>query len=102
MRSRSENHVLWPAYFDVKRSRADGRMVAKNVAVDEPKCEEILAAAQACGFEGTIDAEAAYPGEWHKAGGRVQGARQGSKSELLKKVAGELKKSRQGTPRNQG
>jgi signal recognition particle subunit SRP19 len=99
LRSRSENHVLWPAYFDVKRSRADGRMVAKRVAVDEPKCEEILAAAQACGFEGEIDADAAYPGEWQKAGGRVRLVRQGSKSELLNKVAGELKRMRGGEPR---
>jgi signal recognition particle subunit SEC65 len=71
-------------------------MVPKKMAVEEPTCEEILSAAKACGFEGEVDAEASYPGQWHKAGGRVQVNRQGAKSELLRKVSGELKKLRQG------
>jgi signal recognition particle subunit SEC65 len=95
LRSRSENHVLWPAYFDIRRSRAGGRMVSRKLAVEEPTCDEILAAAKACGFEGAVDAEAAYPGEWHKAGGRVHVVRQGPKRELLSKVSGELRRMRQ-------
>ena len=95
MRSRSENHVLWPIYFDIRRSRADGRMVPKNQAVEEPTCDEILLAAKTCGFKGDIDAESAFPGEWHKARGRVHVVRTCAKSELLRKVSTELKRMRQ-------
>lgn len=94
MRSRSENHVLWPVYFDIRRSRADGRMVPKARAVEEPTCDEILAAAKKCGFTGDIDAESAFPGEWHKARGRVHVGRTCAKSELLKKVSVELRRMR--------
>jgi signal recognition particle subunit SEC65 len=70
-------------------------MVPKRMAVEEPTCDELMVAARACGYEGAVDADAAYPGEWHKAGGRVQITRQGSKAELLRKVSSELKRLRQ-------
>ncbi|MFH0815296.1 MAG: signal recognition particle subunit SRP19/SEC65 family protein [Methanobacteriota archaeon] len=95
MRSRSENHVLWPVYFDIHRSRADGRMVSKKTAVEEPTCEDIFTAAKACGFTGEIDADSAFPGEWHKARGRVHVVRTCAKSELLKKVSAEMRRMKQ-------
>jgi signal recognition particle subunit SEC65 len=70
-------------------------MVPKRAAVDEPTCEEILAAARACGYDGSIDASSTFPGEARKARGRVQVERQGSKSDLLKNVSEQMRRSRQ-------
>ncbi len=39
--------VLYPAYFDLKRSRQEGRRVPKSLAVDGPTAEEIEKAAKA-------------------------------------------------------
>jgi len=94
MRSRSERQVLWPAYFDVKLSRKDGRMVPKGSAVDEPKSEEILAAVKKCGYSGELEADKAFPHEWYKTRGRVVVKKSVSKPEMLKKVAAEIKRAR--------
>ncbi len=42
--------VLYPAYFDLKRSREEGRRVPKALAVDGPTTEEIEKAAKALGL----------------------------------------------------
>ena len=42
--------VLYPAYFDLGRSRAAGRRVAKKWAVESPTVEEIASAAKALGL----------------------------------------------------
>ncbi|TLZ75400.1 MAG: hypothetical protein E6K14_00990 [Methanobacteriota archaeon] len=43
--------VLYPAYFDLGRSRDDGRRVAKRWAVESPTVQEIATAAKALGLE---------------------------------------------------
>jgi signal recognition particle subunit SRP19 len=94
VRSRGERQVLWPAYFDVRLSREEGRMVPKSTAVDDPKCEEIVSALRKLGMEGKLEEGKAFPREWHKARGRVVVGKTTAKRELLKRVATELKRAR--------
>ena len=94
MRSRTERQVLWPAYFDIRLSRREGRMVPKAGAIDDPKAEELLQAAKKCGYSCELEAEAAFPPEWYKARGRVVVTKKDPKPGMLKKVSAELKRMR--------
>jgi signal recognition particle subunit SRP19 len=81
-------NVLWPAYFDADRSRADGRRVASDLAVADPSVDEIAEAVGQVGYDAVIEREATYPREY-EARGRVlvKDADDASKSDLLGAVA---------------
>ncbi len=86
--------VLYPAYFDLARTRDRGRRVAKKWAVDSPTVEEIAKAAKALGLEPQIEADKAYPtSPWRKEG-RVLVRADYFKTSILQKVAQRIKGSR--------
>jgi signal recognition particle subunit SRP19 len=64
-------NVIWPAYLDADRSRAEGRRVPADVAVEEPTAEEIAQAVGQVGYDATIEHDKAYPREPHVERGRV-------------------------------
>ena len=33
--------IIWPIYFDANKTRRNGRRVAKNLAVQSPKIDEV-------------------------------------------------------------
>jgi signal recognition particle subunit SRP19 len=37
---KQEQFIIWPAYFDINKSREEGRRVAKNLAVISPRVAE--------------------------------------------------------------
>lgn len=84
--------VLWPEYFDAKRTRADGRKVRKGMAVSDPSIELISKALQRLGLEHKLEAEKSYPSNWHGHKGRVLVEKTMRKSELLAKVGQEISK----------
>ena len=45
MRKLDNQVIIWPTYFDVAKSRKEGRRVPKNCAVQAPKIVEIKEAA---------------------------------------------------------
>src|SRR2546428_11998440 len=63
--------VLYPAYFDLKRTRQEGRRVPKSLAVDGPTAEEIEKAAKALGLSPKVEADRAYPSSHWRKEGRV-------------------------------
>lgn len=85
--------VIWPIYFDVTRSRDEGRMVPKNYAIKEPNLDMIITASIKSGLKPEIEREKKHPKTWHnpEASGRILVAKKGSKSETLKLIAGSLK-----------
>jgi signal recognition particle subunit SRP19 len=84
--------VLWPEYFDAKRSRERGRKVKKSLAVGEPTVELIAKALEKLGLEHKVESEKTYPSNWHGHKGRVLVQKTMKKSELLAKVSLELSK----------
>lgn len=88
--------VIYPAYFDLGRSRADGRRVAKKWAVESPTVEEIAAAAKALGLEPQLDAEKAFPTSHWRHDGRVLVRADYFKTSVVQKVAERVKKARSG------
>ncbi|MEW5936620.1 MAG: signal recognition particle subunit SRP19/SEC65 family protein [Candidatus Thermoplasmatota archaeon] len=94
MKTRARRQVLWPAYFDLRLSRGEGRRVSKGLAVDNPTAEEILTAAQRCGFDAEIEKDKAYPPQWWKGGGRVLLQKAQGKEQLLALIASEMRRAR--------
>lgn len=82
--------VVWPHYFDKSLTRAQGRRVPSNVAIDEPRVHDVAQAARTLGLKVEIDEEARPPAFWHSRKGRVIIPKNGKKEEILKQIASRL------------
>jgi signal recognition particle subunit SRP19 len=85
--------VIWPIYFDIARSRSEGRMVSHQDAVNEPSLDMIITASLKSGIKPEIERDKKHPKTWHQDGasGRILVAKKGSKSAVLKRIAGSIK-----------
>ncbi len=88
--------VLYPAYFDLRRSREEGRRVPKGLAVEAPTVEEIEKAAKALGLQPKVEADKAYPASHWKHDGRVLVRADYFKTSIVRKVAERIKAARGG------
>jgi len=86
--------VLYPAYFDLGRSRDDGRRVAKRWAVEAPTVQEIASAAKALGLEPKVEDEKAFPSTPWRKEGRVLVRADFFKTSIVQKVAQRIKEAR--------
>jgi len=86
--------VLYPAYFDLGRSRQRGRRVAKKWAVESPSVEEVAAAARALGLAPTVEEGKAFPSTPWRKEGRVLVRADYYKTSVVRKVAERIKASR--------
>jgi signal recognition particle subunit SRP19 len=88
-----DKFVLWPAYFDRERSRADGRRVSDSVAVRAPDAPWIETAARKLGLDPQLEEKAIHPSIPYEKAGRVLVAKKGSKEQVLKLVGERMRKS---------
>lgn len=86
--------VLYPAYFDLARTRQRGRRVAKKLAVESPTADEIAAAARALGLEPQLEAGKPFPSTPWRHEGRVLVRADYYKTSVVQKVAQRIKASR--------
>ncbi len=86
--------VLYPAYFDLGRSREEGRRVAKKFAIESPTVEEIAAAAKALGLQPQVEEGKGFPSTPWRKEGRVLVRADYFKTSILRKVAERMKSSR--------
>ena len=66
MRSRKPFHIFWPQYFDLKRTRSDGRKISKKLAIEKITAQDIAKAATSLGYQ------AQYEG--HEVDAQAEGA----------------------------
>jgi len=86
--------ILWPAYFDLTKTRGEGRKVPKTLAVPSPKISELKEAAEKLGLEHELVPDAGYPKTpWMKTG-MLLIAKKEPKNQIIKKVAKQLQKIR--------
>ncbi len=85
--------VIYPSYFDKRLSRSEGRRVPKDLAVKNPNLDELVKAASPFG-EILVERDKARPSRWYKREGRILIKYDGSKEELLKKIAQNLRRIR--------
>jgi signal recognition particle subunit SRP19 len=83
--------VLWPAYFDLRATRGEGRRVPKRDAVEAPSAQMLFEAVKSLGLDCILELEKTYPRFWYRSGGRVLVEPKLGKTELMDKVASKLK-----------
>lgn len=91
---KSAELILWPSYFDLNKTRKEGRKVGRSLAVERPTIEELVKAVEMLGISHTPDKSAAYPKSWWEKAGRVLVSRVAPKSRLMVSVAKNLRKIR--------
>ncbi len=89
-----EKIVIYPVYFDIQKSRSDGRKVSEKYAVKSPKIEEIVEAAKKLGLNPVVEMDKRYPKDWFFSRGRVLVDKVKPKSVILKEIGIEIKKMR--------
>lgn len=83
--------ILWPAYFDLRVTRGEGRRVRKKDAVDAPTAHMVYEAVKALKLDCILELEKSYPRFWHRTSGRVLVEPKLKKSNLIARVASSLK-----------
>lgn len=84
--------IIWPEYFDARRTRSQGRRVPKRLAISNPSVEGISKVLMRLGYEFRIEEEKAYPSNWYHKKGRILVENSLPKSELLMTIAERLPK----------
>jgi len=97
---KQEKAIIWPVYFDLAKTRSEGRRVPKDFAVQTPKSLEIQEAATKLGLENEIVPEVGYPKTpWFKTG-MILVEKRLPKEQIIKKISKQLLKIRS-EPKNQ-
>jgi len=95
MRKRTPFLIFWPQYFDLKKTRSQGRRLPKNLAIEKVSIEEVAAAAKRLEYQVQIEPILKYPKSWWEESGRVLINTKGKKkSKVIKEIAKEIKKMR--------
>jgi len=82
--------VLWPLYFDLTKSRVDGRKVPKSVAVPSSKLDEIRKAVEQLGLQYEIVSDASHPKLSWQGSGMLVVSKVGSRAQTIRKIAEQL------------
>jgi len=94
MRKRTPFLIFWPQYFDLKKTRSEGRRLPKNLAIDKISIKDIAVAAKNLGYQIQVESTLKYPKSWWEESGRVLINTKGKKkSKVLKEIAKEIKKT---------
>lgn len=64
--------VLWPEYFDAKRTRAEGRRLPKALCVEKPSLDIIAKGAMILDLEYKVLEDKSYPADWAARRGCVR------------------------------
>lgn len=84
-------NVIWPAYLDAEKTRAEGRRIPEDLAVPDPTVDEIAEAVQQVGYDAVIERDKTYPREYEPRGRvLVKDADDATKSDLLGATAAYL------------
>ncbi len=91
----ADRFVLWPHYFDASLSRAEGRRVKAEHAVNGPDAKWIEVTASRLGLDPQLEENARNPANPLEKGGRVLVAKKGSKESVLDAVGAKMRESQE-------
>lgn len=91
---KSNEVILWPSYFDLNKTRKEGRKVGRSLATEHPTIEELARAVEMLGISYNADRSAAYPKCWWEKAGRIFVSKTAPKGRLIVSVAKNLRKVR--------
>jgi signal recognition particle subunit SRP19 len=91
--------IVWPVYFDLGKTRVEGRRVSKTLALQAPKISEIEAAMEKMGLEFECVPNKGYPKtSWNKSG-LLLVEKKGSKEQVITGIAKQMQKIRAEMPK---
>jgi len=79
--------IVWPTYFDSSKTRGEGRKIPKRLALESPRLEEVIEAANALKLNPKPNWEAKYPRSWWQKSGYVILDKPLPKSKILNLLA---------------
>jgi signal recognition particle subunit SRP19 len=82
---------IWPAYFDIRYSRSEGRRVSRDRAIRDPKLDDLEKVSNKLGLNPIIQPEKRYSRQPWKRSGVVLVDKKGTKAEIIKKIAKSLR-----------
>jgi len=82
---------IWPAYFDIRYSRSEGRRVPRDSAIRDPKLDDLEKVSHKLGLNPIIQPEKRYSRKPWKRSGVVLVDKKGSKTEIIKNIAKSLR-----------
>lgn len=91
---RKEWIVIWPLYFDKRRSRSQGRRVPESLSVNRPTIQEIISVIKKLGIEYIVEENKKHPSTWFESSGRILVKKIKPKSEIVKIIGKQLVKNR--------
>ena len=84
--------IIWPVYFDISKTRKEGRRVPKSLAVQSPKITELKEAVDRLRLKNEINLEAHFPQmPWAKTG-MLFVEKKESKEKVIQSIAKQLVK----------
>ncbi|MCG3218746.1 MAG: signal recognition particle subunit SRP19/SEC65 family protein [Candidatus Heimdallarchaeota archaeon] len=95
-RQKSNNqYVIYPEYFDVNLSRAEGRRISRNKAVENPSINKLSFVSSKLKLNYTVQKDKYYSKRWWNRQGRIiveferseEGVAEFSKTEVITKIA---------------
>jgi signal recognition particle subunit SRP19 len=86
--------VVWPANLDSTKSRKEGRKLAKGLAVQTPRLDEISEASKRLSLDIEHVPAKARPADWWEKGGYLTVPKKGTRTELLRSLADGVKEIR--------
>lgn len=86
--------VVWPVSLDSTKSRIEGRKIAKALAIQTPRLEEINEAAKRLSFDLEMTPGKSRPSSWWDKGGYAIITKKGTKTSVLRALASEIRKAR--------
>ncbi len=91
---KQDKAIIWSAYFDQARTRANGRRVPRSLGISNPRIEEIEVAAQKLGIKTEISIDVSFPkSPWQKSG-MIKVEKKAPKEQVLKAIAKQVAKAR--------
>ncbi|MCW4049610.1 MAG: signal recognition particle protein Srp19 [Candidatus Bathyarchaeota archaeon] len=91
MRGRGKLRI-WPAYFDIRYTRGEGRRVPKDKAIKDPKAEDIEKIAVTLGLNPIFTPGAAYSKHPFRKTGVILVDKKGSKTKIIMDIASNMRK----------
>ena len=82
--------IIWPIYFDASKTRKEGTRVAKPLAVQSPKIDEIKLAVDRLGLKNEVRLEAHYAKTHWSKSGMLLVEKKEPKEKILQKIAKQL------------
>lgn len=86
--------IVWPANLDSSKSRLEGRKIPKGQSVQAPRVDELAEAARRLSVEVEITPQKSRPRNWWERTGYITVPKNSPRTELLRSLAGEVRKIR--------